>query len=216
MFIVSYTWIHVFSHWNLTAFYWKICLHLRRPVLFLLSRCAHNLAWDQLMDPKAAAHQLCVQTEQWVTIIMSRIGNSLGMLCLALSIIMSASLTSGGSAALKSNSWDDMVMLNTWSALWSRRHKVIGEAMEALAALISQPPDTVPAICTVSATELASACQMWKLPRSWATAVGNLPWAFSRDATRDQERRSGKIKRNNHRDEDKSNTTEWFNSRASI
>lgn len=163
MFIFSYTRILVFLHWNLTACFLKTCLHLRRPVLFSLSRCAHSLVWDQLKHTQSSSSQLRSQTEQRATSIMSRIRNSLGTLCVALSIVTSASLTSGGYAVLKPNSFSISTSSCMCSTSWSRRHKVIGEDVEALAALISQSPDIFPVICTFSAAELVSVHQMWKL-----------------------------------------------------
>lgn len=211
MFIFSYTRIFVFSHWNLTACFWKTCIRLRRPVLFSLSRCAHSLAWDQLKDPQSSS----TPPEQPNRAVGHNCYVQKRTLCSALSIITSARLTSGAYAVLKSNSFGIPISSHMCSTSWSRRHKGIGEDTKALAALISHSPDTFPAICTFSAAELVSVHQMCKLQRSWATAVGNLPWAFPHDATRDQEWGTGKTEGNNHWDEGKSNTTEWFKSRAS-
>jgi len=84
----------------------------------------------------------------------------LGTLCLVLSITKSASLTSGGYAVLKSNSFSITTSSPVCSTSQSRRHQVTGEDMEALAALISQFPDTFPAIRRFSAAELVSVHQM--------------------------------------------------------
>lgn len=133
MFIFSYTRILAFSHWNLTACFWKTCLRLSRPVLFSLSRCIHSLVWDQLRDPQsgsmppvpahgaAGAPHHGQNSTPW----------------LALSSLRSASLSSGGYAVLKSNSCSITMSSPVCSTSWSRRHRGIGEDTEASAALIS-------------------------------------------------------------------------------